>query len=306
VSEERRVALVRGAFASDLPGVTVGIGDDCAVLERVGEPLVWTVDAQVEHVHFERAWMGLSDIGYRSFMAAASDLAAMGARPVGALWALALPATFSDEDLAALAAGVAEAAREVGVAVVGGNFTRASELGLTTTLLGAAASPVTRQGAAVGDGIWVAGALGLARVGLEACRLGVAGDPALAAAVAAFRRPRARLEAGRVAPRPRAMVDVSDGLALDLSRVAPHALLDEGALLARGGEGLAAMAAAVGLDPIACILHGGEDYALVAASPAALPGFARVGEVTASGGLRVRGPRGEVAVAPRGFDHFGG
>jgi thiamine monophosphate kinase len=66
------------------------------------------------------------------------------------------------------------------------------------------------------------------------------------------------------------------------------------------------MAAAVGLDPIACILHGGEDYALVAASPAALPGFARVGEVTASGGLRVRGPRGEVAVAPRGFDHFGG
>lgn len=305
MSEERRVALVRGVFASDVPGVALGIGDDCAVLDRVGEPLVWTVDAQVEHVHFERAWMELSDIGYRSFMAAASDLAAMGARPVGALWALAVPAELSDEELSELASGVAEAAREVGTPVVGGNFTRASELGLTTTLLGAASDPVTRSGAEVGDGLWIAGAVGLARVGLEASRRGVAA-PELAAALAAFRRPRALLQAGRVSPRPRAMVDVSDGLALDLSRVAPHAVLDEGALLALGGEGFAAAAAAVGLPPLACILHGGEDYALIAASPVELPGFARVGEVMASGGLRVRGPGGDAAVAPRGFDHFAG
>jgi thiamine-monophosphate kinase len=73
--EQEAVELFSRAFAARAPGVaSVGIGDDAAVLRTVKEALVWTVDACVEGTHFERAWLGLEDIGYRSFQAAASDL----------------------------------------------------------------------------------------------------------------------------------------------------------------------------------------------------------------------------------------
>jgi len=91
-------------------GVVVGIGDDAAVLTQSAGSLVWTVDACVEGVHFRREWASLRDIGWRSFMAAASDLAAMGASPRGALSALVLPESFTDAELDELAGGQADAA----------------------------------------------------------------------------------------------------------------------------------------------------------------------------------------------------
>ena len=73
----------------------MGIGDDAAVLEvaAAGTRLVWTVDEQVEGTHFRRELLAWRDVGWRSFMAAASDVAAMGAAPWCALAALVLPAT---------------------------------------------------------------------------------------------------------------------------------------------------------------------------------------------------------------------
>src|SRR5882724_6500915 len=112
-------------------GVDVGIGDDAAVLESGSAPLVWTVDSAVEGVHFRRAWLSLEDIGWRSLMAAASDLAAMGARPRGILCALVLPPEFSDDDLENLARGQAAAATAIGSAVLGGNLSRGGELSIT-------------------------------------------------------------------------------------------------------------------------------------------------------------------------------
>ena len=111
-SERAKVERLAALFGGAEPmGVSLGIGDDAAVLEpRAGGSLVWTVDAQVENVHFRRAWMSLADIGWRSFVAAASDLAAMGAMPWCALSSLVLPETFDDDALDALAAGQAEAA----------------------------------------------------------------------------------------------------------------------------------------------------------------------------------------------------
>ncbi len=118
-------------------GVTLGIGDDAAVLHPpVGRDLVWTVDAQIEAQHFRRAWMSFEDIGWRSLVAAASDLAAMGAEPWCALASLGLPDGVGDDAFDALSRGQAEAALAVGAPIVGGNLSRAGELSVTTTLLG--------------------------------------------------------------------------------------------------------------------------------------------------------------------------
>src|SRR5271170_2376015 len=100
-SEDEKVAwLARlfgdaGGVGGKEGGVVLGIGDDAAVLDaRPGRRLVWTVDTQVEGVHFRRDWLSAGEIGWRAFVAAASDLAAMGAEPWCALSALVLPKDF--------------------------------------------------------------------------------------------------------------------------------------------------------------------------------------------------------------------
>lgn len=312
--ERARVARLARRFAPAPAGVEVGIGDDAAVLaSHAGRALVWTVDTAVEGVHFRRAWLTLVDLGWRSFMAAASDLAAMGATPRGALSSLILPADLGDDALDALAEGQNEAARALGTAVVGGNLARGGELSITTTLLGEAERPLCRDGAKPGDVIALAGAVGLARAGLVALERGLADDARVAAAVAAWRRPLARLAEGQVAAGfARAALDLSDGLALDASRLADASgvgvELDLRALLAHAPPGLRDACAALDLDPLETMLTGGEDYALLVAAPAerVLAPFVVVGRVVEGRGLSTLSPEGEVRpLRPRGWDHFG-
>jgi thiamine-monophosphate kinase len=309
-TEEERIARLRARLGVAAPGVTLGIGDDAAVLAPPGgKRLVWTVDTQVEDVHFRHAWLrGPAEIGYRAFMAAASDVAAMGAEPWCALAALELPASFDDAAFDELVRGQREAADRVGAPIVGGNLSRGPALAITTTLLGAAAAPITRGGAREGDGVWLAGPVGLAAAGLAALAAGNA-DPRLDVAVAAWRTPEARIADGRaLAGVAHAAIDVSDGLARDLGHLATasgvRAVLDEALLLAHAGDLLAHAADALGARALDLLLYGGEDYALVAASAAPLPGFSRVGEIRAGAGLGLRGAAGERDLAARGFDHF--
>ena len=100
-----------------------------------GGPMLTRVarDAQVEAVHFDRRWLSLEDIGFRSFQAAVSDLAAMGARPVAALSSLALPPALKDRELEAIVRGQAEAARDCDCPIVGGNLSKASEMAAIST-----------------------------------------------------------------------------------------------------------------------------------------------------------------------------
>jgi thiamine-monophosphate kinase len=309
MDERERIVMLARVLGRAVPGVTVGIGDDAAVLDGTGT-LVWTIDEQVEGVHFRRTLVGFRDLGFRSLMAAASDVAAMGARPWCALCAMVVPADVDDAALEAIATGQSDAAQELHAGVVGGNLSRGPALSLSTTVLGRCQRAIRRQGAHPGEGIWLAGHVGLAAAGLRALEAGKGGDvedPRLLPAVAAWRTPRALVEAGRaMGLLATAAIDVSDGLARDLGHLAAAsglaAVLDEAALL--DDPALSAAAEALGAPAIDLALHGGEDYALVATSAAPLPGFRRIGQMREGAGLALLTAAGERPVEPLGFDHF--
>jgi thiamine-monophosphate kinase len=317
-----RFSLPAGAGAVDR-SIVRGIGDDAAVLDLgargqgAGEPIVWTVDAQVEGVHFRTDLASWADVGWRSFMAAASDLAAMGASPWCALSSLVLPRSFDDDALGALTEGQAEAARVVGAPVVGGNLARGSEVSITTTLLGTCARPLPRT-AARGDGIWVSGPLGLAAAGLAALERKLpTSDPDVARAVLAWRRPRALIQEGLAlatrAAHVRGAIDVSDGFAQDTSHIARasglKAIVEESALRSylELEPTLGALAKRLGVSAVDLALHGGEDYALVVAGDDAIgaDGFVRLGRFEAGAGVVLETDGGAArAIDARGFDHF--
>ncbi|MBI3204078.1 MAG: thiamine-phosphate kinase [Myxococcales bacterium] len=292
-------------------GVELGIGDDAAVLKPGAGRLVWTVDACIEGVHFDRRWLSLEDLGWKSLMAAASDLAAMGAVPIGALSQLALPRSLGRRELGALARGQAGAAAAIGCPVIGGNLSRASELGITTTVLGRASRPVLRSGARAGDSLFLSGAVGRAALGLRLLEGGRrARTPAERAALAAWRRPAARIAEGRrLVRRAHAAIDVSDGLAGDAAHVAGQSgvaiVLEGAALLALEPRAFALAARRVSADPLELMLFGGEDYALIAASARAPRGFSRIGRVERGGGVWLERADGTRARITRGgYDHL--
>lgn len=235
-----------------------GVGDDAAVLDvPVGERLVVSTDSSVEGAHFRREWLTPEEIGWRAAASALSDLAAMAARPIGMVLALSVPDAWRGE-LDAIADGVGAAARAANAPIVGGDLVRGSELALTITVLGSAASPLGRDGARAGDLVCVTGALGGPRCALAAWLRGEAPD---AGHRARFARPVPRLAEARwlAVHGARAMVDVSDGLAADLAHVA------------------AASQVRIALDParvprvagatVADALGGGEEYELALTLP---------------------------------------
>lgn len=310
-SEEERVALLRALFGASDASVAMGIGDDCAILHPVQEPLVWSIDAAVEGVHFRRDRMGLRDIGYRATMAALSDIAAMGARGLGVIAGLTLPPDTTDEELRALASGQREAATRCGVSVVGGNMTGGALLSITTSVLGACAAPLLRSGARAGDQLLLGGDVGLARVGLALVLEGRERTAKNERAFEAFLRPRARLEEGQLA-RVRgahAACDVSDGLATDAAHLAEASgvtiVLEEAALLAMAPPELHLLTSEAPLD---AMLRGGEDYALLVSAKAdlVLPGFVRVGrcEPRMEHALLFDSSDGRRPIGKLGFDHF--
>lgn len=282
MNERERVALLARIFGG-------AIGDDAATLE---DGLVWTVDACVEGTHFRREWLSWEDLGWKSFMAAASDVAAMGADPIAALSALVLTTDVDDAALQSIARGQKAAAEAIGAAVVGGNLARGTEISITTTVLGRAARPVLRTGAREGDLVLVAGELGHADAALAALQAGDMTSPHLAA----WRRPRARIAEGKAmaAAGASAAMDLSDGLAIDGHRLAEASnvaiVFDDAALAGYGVE-------------LHQVLGGGEDYALLVTASSPIEGFRVVGRVESGSGIRLASGK---AIEATGFDHFRG
>ena len=282
-----------------------GIGDDAAVLHVPrGDALVVSVDSMVEGRHFLDGWLTPREIGYRAVTAALSDLAAMAARPLGILVALALPERRRSE-LVDLGDGVADALDAASTRILGGNLVAAGELGLTTTVLGSAFAPLRRDGMQAGDLLYVTGRLGGPGAAISAWRRGATPSPAHRDR---FARPAARLREARwLADRgARAAIDISDGLAADLEH-----------LTAASGVGadvdLGRLPLADGVtDPVTAAASGEEFELIVSARALDTREFERefglplteIGTVTTRGdGLTLR--RGAERVAkPAGYDHL--
>lgn len=262
----------------------VGPGDDAAVLAIPGGRVVATTDTLVHGPDFRLAWTSPYDLGFKSAAVNVADVAAMGARPTALLVALALPESLPAAFVDALATGFRDALAELapGCAVEGGDLTVSETLTVAVTALGVldGVEPVRRSGARPGDEVAVAGELGAAARGLrilfdrfrdaDGIPLPI-DDDVLSVAdrhdLEAQLRPRPPVELGVVAARAgaTALMDVSDGLLLDASRIAD-------------ASGVT-ISIDAGLDDDA--LTGGEDHALLACFPAGSTplGFDVIGHV---------------------------
>lgn len=278
------------SITSGLPtsqAVRLGPGDDCAVFAVDGDVAVST-DTMVENVHFRRNWSSPNDVGRKAVAAAVADLEAMGARPVGLVMALTLPAELELAWVSEFSFGVREECANAGVVLLGGDTTRGRDITATATVFGDLQDrpPVTRAGARAGDVVAVCGRLGWAAAGLTVLNRGFRSPRAV---VVAHRVPEPPYGQGLVAQQSgaTAMIDCSDGLLADLGHIARASGVAIDVLTANldVAEPQSVVAAAVGGgDPLTFILTGGDDHALLATFAAAdVPDGWRVIGTVASG-----------------------
>jgi thiamine-monophosphate kinase len=171
VTERELIARIRGQLPPAPDWLLVGIGDDAAVVEPERNRVeVLTVDALVEGIHFDRAFVPPDAIGHRALAVNLSDLAAMGATPRLALLSMALPAALPLADFDAISAGFAALAARHRLHVVGGNLTRSpGPMMIDVTVMGTVKrrQALTRRGARPGDDLYVSGTIGAATAGLR-------------------------------------------------------------------------------------------------------------------------------------------
>jgi thiamine-monophosphate kinase len=256
--------------------MVLGIGDDCAIYRpKASEDLIFTTDQLIEGVHF-LAGRKPADIGERALARSLSDIAAMGGQPRFCLVSLAVSAQQTDQWVETFFRGLLKLARRTGTVLAGGDMARSEKIHCDVMVCGAVprSHALRRDGARVGDSLWVSG------------RLGRAWD----------RRIEPRLELGRsLLRRATSCIDISDGLALDLHRVC---------LASRVAAEVDRVPVAKGAT-VERALHGGDDYELLFTLPSGSDGpkgTTRIGSI-------VRGQAGAMQfkgrpLAPTGYDHF--
>ena len=297
--------LARIAAAPDTDRLLVPAGDDAAAVALPeSEAAVLTTDTLVEDVHFRPVWTTARDLGWKLVTSAASDVSAMGAKPLAVVVSITAPERMRVDELEALTAGELEACAAYGIALAGGDTSAGRHLVLTATVLGSALSSglVRRSGAQVGDVVGVTGVLGEATAGLGALEvlfgaekpeaewalrprpplleveerlieLGADQAPAaaIAGAAARFLCPAPTLPAGPIlaAAGVTSMIDISDGLASESYWIADCSgvgiAIDQTRVPI--GPGARAWADRAGRDPLSMALGGGEDYELLFTVP---------------------------------------
>src|SRR5512132_4154178 len=280
LSEDELIKAVARLLSGSEPGVVVGVGDDAAVVEPGAGQLVLTTDLLAEGVHFERGSISARDLGAKAITVNVSDVAAMAASPRYALVAIAAPGDVDAAWVVELVGGMRDACAEYALALVGGDTNRADLVVVSVAVVGEVAPgrAVLRSGARVGDRIVVTGSLGAAAGGLALSRAaaGRAADalsqPWGRSLIQALERPIARVGEAQVLARvgATAMMDLSDGLSTDVSRLCEASGV--GARIVLGAvpvaETLSRGAELLEVDVSALALSGGEDYELLATLPA--------------------------------------
>ena len=330
-TEDDLIGVLRTILAEEVPGLRLGPGDDAALVDADSGFEILTADLLVEGVHFRRDTTSPRDLGYKSLTVNVSDVAAMGGRPRYALVSLAIPPDDEMPWVIELYGGLRDAAGRHGMAIVGGDLSRAEETVISVTVTGEVAKnrAVTRAGARPGDRVVVTGRLGAAAGGLRLSQadpstvsesLGTGWGRSLLEALA---RPVARVDEGETfaAAGATAMMDVSDGLAKDLARLCRESEVGakiEGPKIPVA-DGVREIAEVLAVDALELTLEGGEDYELLATlAPEAVERAASrvaerfgtpvtdIGEIVEGEGVTLVDDTGaERRLEPKGWDHFG-
>ena len=276
-------------------------------------------------MHFDLAYTTPRDLGFKSLTVNLSDIAAMGGVPRYAFLGLGLPAGLSRDFLKEFFAGFARAARRYKTNLVGGDISCAPAVFIAVTVLGETLPSgfVGREGARPGDGVFVSGYPGESALGWELLSRGKRLDPAGRRWIRKHLVPEPRLRLGQELARHKlanSLMDLSDGLVLDLKRLARESrvAIEIEADRIKLPDGFAASARKAGRDPLRLALTGGEDYELVFTSPPRkwegverlarrlkLP-LQRIGIVKAGKpGVKVKDSRGKTLhLSKDGYEHF--
>jgi thiamine-monophosphate kinase len=329
LGERAIIDRIRARVPAAPAWVTVGIGDDAAVVEPERNALaVFTTDALVEGVHFDLAFTPPDAVGHKALAVNLSDLAAMGATPRAALLSLAVPPGLAVQDLDAVVEGMLALAARHRTALIGGNVARSpGPLVVDVTAIGAVRRRriLMRAGARPGDGIFVSGWVGASAAGLSSCRMramrGTSDSPPGGSCEARFLRPEPRVRLGQLLGRTRAAtacIDLSDGLAEGLRQLALASeigVLIEAEMLPIDDD-TRRWFSDRGEDAVAAACAGGEDYELLfTVSPRRLRALTavlrltgelpctRIGVVKRDRALVVR-RAGHDETLPEGYAHF--
>lgn len=304
IGEQQLVQLILNELAkfqqSDL---IVQPGDDAAVLASMKQPTI-TADILIEDVHFKTNWSSASNIGKKAAAANLADLIAMGARPRALTVSLGMPSTIEVSFVTDLVAAIATEAQQVQAQVVGGDVTMSDKLVISISALGDCEhrAPILRSGARFGDQVGLIGSVGHAQAGLLLLKSGLAEPAEL---IAAHQAPSVDYQAGITAwSSATAMIDISDGLAIDAHRIASASgvkvELERELLQALITPNLITAALALNLDPMEFLLSGGEDHGFLITATQLPDGALKLGEVKSGSGVWLD----QSPVALLGYQHF--
>ena len=304
--------------------VRTGIGDDAAVIRMPGEKdWVITTDQMVEGAHFLRRRQPARSVGWKALARSLSDIAAMRAKPRYALVALTVPARLDSGWIEQFYSGLGALANKFKVQVIGGDFAASPVIAADVQVVGEVerGRALLRSGARPGQVIYVTGKLGLSALGEELTRRRAWRGLAKALAAKAQRAhhyPEPRVELARKLPRTvAALMDLSDGLSLDLHRLCEASRV--GARLFRDRIPCVVLPtrleASLKTSALELGLHGGEDYELLFTAPrsARIPkniagiSVTRIGETTKGRSILLcdsEGDREGTKLTPGGWDHF--
>lgn len=310
--------FTRSACAQGGENIPLGIGDDCALLQiPTGHYCAVSTDSLVSGVHFPKDSPPFL-LGQRVLAVAVSDLAAMGAKPLGFTLAITLE-QIDTPWLQAFSEGLSTMAQHCAIALIGGDTTR-GPLAMTVTVMGAVPTNhgLLRSGAQVGDLLCVSGPLGAAAAALPFVLGQVAADTVPAEAqqqlLAAYWTPQPQLELGQwLLGKASAALDISDGLLADCGHIAKASKVALQIEQARVPIAAAVLRAVGDADALQCALSGGDDYQLaftIAASylEALQQQFTAVqviGRVSAGQGVQLLDSAGQsIQCAHLGYQHF--
>lgn len=300
----------------------IGIGDDTSVVPvdpAAGRQLI-TKDILVEGVHFSLDYMTLEELALKSLAVNLSDIAAMGGTPQYFYLGLAFPKRLSREKAFDFFKGLKEGCERWRVQLAGGDFSASPQMMISITLVGAAPSPVFRHTAMTGDLIGITGGTGESAAGLKLLLAGESKGVVCHRCIGRHINVEPEIETGRIlAPYVNAMIDVSDGVLLDLGRV----LTASGKIGKKIGArlhyekfpvepGLRTLCLDRGWNENELVLAGGEDYVLLFTVSKEKEGqlqnqsvsYTIIGEVTEDGDLMVEHNGKPVQTTGLGYDHF--